>query len=63
MLENFERNPRNFQLELDLQSKPEQLDAYSIQDYVYEVLAKGAQKAREVATVVNQRAKRACGLD
>ncbi|HBF02188.1 MAG: tryptophan--tRNA ligase [Limisphaerales bacterium] len=32
-------------------------------DYVYEVLAKGAQKAREVATVVNQRAKRACGLD
>ena len=32
-------------------------------DYVWEVLRKGAEKARAVASVVLQRARKACGLD
>ncbi len=32
-------------------------------DYVHEVLNKGAERARAVASEVNQRAKKACGLD
>ena len=32
-------------------------------DYVQEVLTKGAENARKVATEVNNRAKKACGLD
>ena len=32
-------------------------------DYVHEVLTKGAERARKVAVEVNNRAKKACGLD
>lgn len=32
-------------------------------DFVQEVLSKGAERARSVASAVNNRAKNACGLD